>query len=111
MITNTIEIIVNDFQLCDIIHRRRLGHPIKLNSDNCSMLVNCQTDGKPILKDGKVCPIPYTYIKCTSKHITLTNHFCILKVDSIQSQEYNKILYFKFGDIIFKSIEADYTIN
>lgn len=106
---------VNDFQLCDIIHRRYQYFPIRLNSTNYSTFIETDTNGDPIIENGKYIPkkCPYDAALFESTHITLTGEKCMRTVIGMKygSDGHTHKVFLQLGDIIFASINADYSIE
>lgn len=106
---------VNDFQLCDIIHRRYQYFPIKLNSTNNSTFIETDNNGKPIIENGKYITkeCPYNAVLFESTHTTLTGERCMWTVIgmkySVDGQTHK--VFLQLGDIIFASTNADYLIK
>ncbi len=122
-IENILHISVNDFQLCDIIHCRRKCLIIELNSINAPLLINYDASGNPIIKDGKVLPIPYSKLHFYSTHITLKDEYCVVSVKGIRPLYHRNPnvsavsllnghkVCFDLGLVEQSSTDADYTMQ
>lgn len=122
-IENILNITVNDFQLCDIIHGRRQAFLVKLSSHNAPQLVSCDVNGQPVIDNGKVLPVIYNKIRFESSHITLKGDYCTVKISSIKplyhvengvttdNPLYGHIVCYYLGELIEASTNVDYEMK
>lgn len=120
---NILHLFVNDFKLCDILNGRRTSWQIDVTPDNCKQLVSCDSNGQPILVNGQMIPVIYTYVIFESNHITLKGESCCFSINSQKSwvniplrtksnnPYYGYGVTLELGKRVSTSIETDYSMK